>query len=196
MAEEVSIGDFAKAIAQGPEDTRLKLAQQLKKAGLYRGKVSSKFNNSMYEALISAETRRIQLATVVGAIDRFDFIDELAAEGPATDTGRVPRTTARTISAPESLFDEIDAVTEEYLGRKLPDAARKKLAQKYIAKQKAGELDVTTTYSSDGGFTQTTGGGMGPSQFFIEEISQRDEAKANKALRGYEIIMDMFGGLR
>jgi hypothetical protein len=78
----------------------------------------------------------------------------------------------------------------------LPDAAKKKLAQKYIAMQKAGQLDVTTTYSNDAGFSQTTGGGMSPTQFFIEEVSQGDEAKANKALRGYEIIMDMFGGLR
>ena len=196
MAEEVSIGDFAKAVAQSPEDVRLKLAQQLKKAGLYRGKVSGNFNNSLYEALISAETKRIQLATVVGPIDRFKFINDLAVEGAVTDTGRPPRTTARTISTPEALFDDIDAVTREYLGRELPDAAKKKLAQKYIAKQKAGQLDVTTTYSSDGGFSQTTGGGMAPSQFFIEEISQRDEAKANKALRGYEIISNMFGGLR
>jgi hypothetical protein len=129
-------------------------------------------------------------------IDRFDFIDELASEGGAGGSEKPSATTSRTISDPTSLFDEIDAVTEEYLGRKLPDAARKKLAQKYVAKQKAGELDVTTAYNTDGSFSQTTGGGMGPTQFFIEEISQRDEAKANKALKGYEIIMDMFGGLR
>jgi hypothetical protein len=66
VAEEISIGDFAKAVAQSPEDVRLKLAQQLKKANLYKGKVSSKFNNSLYEALIAAEGKRAQLAMVVG----------------------------------------------------------------------------------------------------------------------------------
>lgn len=195
MAEEISIGDFAKAVAQSPEDVRLKLANQLKKAGLYRGNVSSKFNNSLYEAIIAAEEKRAQLAMVVGPIDRFSFIDDLASEGSG-GTGKPSRTTSRTISVPEALFDDVDAVTREYLGRELPDAAKKKLAEKYIAKQKAGKLDVTTSYNADGTFSQTTGGGMGPQQFFIEEISQRDEAKANKALRGYEIISKMLGGLR
>ena len=196
MAEEVSFTDFVKAVAQSPEDVRLKLAKQLKRAGVYRGTPSAKFNNAMYEALTSAETKRVQLATIVGPIDRFNFIDDLAIEGADTGTGKAPVAVSRTISEPESLFDEIDAVTREYLGRELPDAAKKKLAKKYVAKQKAGELDVRTAYSGDGGFTQTTGGGMGPQQFFIEEISQRDEAKANKALKGYEIMMNMFGGLR
>jgi hypothetical protein len=195
VAEEISIGDFAKAVAQSPEDVRLKLANQLKKAGLYRGNVSSKFNNSLYEAIIAAEEKRVQLAMVVGPIDRFSFIDDLASEGSG-GTGKPSRTTSRTISVPEALFDDVDAVTREYLGRELPDAAKKKLAEKYIAKQKAGKLDITTSYNADGTFSQTTGGGMGPQQFFIEEISQRDEAKANKALRGYEIINEMFGGLR
>lgn len=195
MAEEISIGDFAKAVAQSPEDVRLKLANQLKKAGLYRGNVSSKFNNSLYEAIIAAEEKRAQLAMVVGPIDRFSFIDDLASEGSG-GTGKPSRTTSRTISVPEALFDDVDAVTREYLGRELPDAAKKKLAEKYIAKQKAGKLDITTSYNADGTFSQTTGGGMGPQQFFIEEISQRDEAKANKALRGYEIINEMLGGLR
>jgi hypothetical protein len=195
VAEEISIGDFAKAVAQSPEDVRLKLANQLKKAGLYRGNVSSKFNNSLYEAIIAAEEKRAQLAMVVGPIDRFSFIDDLASEGSG-GTGKPSRTTSRTISVPEALFDDVDAVTREYLGRELPDAAKKKLAEKYIAKQKAGKLDITTSYNADGTFSQTTGGGMGPQQFFIEEISQRDEAKANKALRGYEIINEMLGGLR
>jgi hypothetical protein len=195
VAEEISIGDFAKAVAQSPEDVRLKLANQLKKAGLYRGNVSSKFNNSLYEAIIAAEEKRVQLAMVVGPIDRFSFIDDLASEGSG-GTGKPSRTTSRTISVPEALFDDVDAVTREYLGRELPDAAKKKLAEKYIAKQKAGKLDITTSYNADGTFSQTTGGGMGPQQFFIEEISQRDEAKANKALRGYEIINEMLGGLR
>lgn len=195
MADEINFGDFAKAVAQSPEDVRLKLAQQLKKANLYRGNVSANFNNAMYEAITAAEAKRVQLASVVGPLDRFEFIDSLASEGGG-GTGKPSKTTSRTISRPEALFDEVDAVTEEYLGRKLPDAAKNKLAQKFIAKQKAGELDVTTTYSQDGGFSQTTGGGMSPTQFFIEEVSQGDEAKANKALRGYDIIMNMLGGLR
>lgn len=195
MAEEVPLTDFVKAVAQSPEDVRLKLAQQLKKAGLYKGTPSSKFNNAMYDALTAAETKRVQLSMVVGPIDRFNFIDELAAEGRA-GTGKPSTVTSRTISEPVELFDEINAVTKEYLGRELPEAAKRKLAKKYIAKQKAGKLDVTTTYGGDGSFRQTTGGGMSPQQFFIEEISNSDEGRANKVLQGYNILLNLFGGLR
>lgn len=195
MADEVILTDFMKAVAQSPEDTILKLAQQLKKAGLYRGEPSKIFNNAMIEALTSAETKRVELAAITGPVDRFSFINDLAKEGSA-GTGQPSRVTSRTISDPTELFDDIDSVTREYLGRELPEAAKKKLAQKYIAKQKSGELDVTTTYNTDGSFRQTTGGGVQPSQFFIEEISNNDEARANKALKGYGILMNLFGGLR
>lgn len=196
MAEEISFTDFVKAVAQSPEDVRLKLAKQLKRAGIYRGTPSNKFNNAMYEALTSAEQKRVQLAMVLGPIDRFNFIDELATEGK-TGTDKGPsRVTSRTISEPKELFDDIDAITREYLGRELPDAAKQKLAKKYITKQKSGSLDVTTSYSTDGSFRQTTGGGQTPQQFFIEEISNSDEAKANKALQGYSILLNQLGGLR
>lgn len=198
MAEEVTFTDFVKAISQSPEDTLLRLANQLKKAGLYRGKVSGKFNNAMYDALTAAETKRVQLATITGPIERFGFIDELASEGAAT-SGKAKgpsKVTSRTISEPKEFFDEIDSVTREYLGRELPAAAKKKLAEKYVARQKAGKLDVSTTYNADGSFRQTTGGGVEPTQFFIEQISNSDEARANKALKGYSILMNQLGGLR
>lgn len=196
MAEEVILTDFLKAVAQSPEDVRLKLAQQLKKAGVYRGTPTSKFNNAMIEALTSAEQKRVQIAAVVGPVDRFKFIDELAAEAKVGGKEGPSRVVSRTISEPIELFDEINAVTREYLGRELPEAAKKKLAQKYIAKQKAGKLDVATTYSQDGSFRQTTGGGATPEQFFIEEISNSDEGRANKVLQGYNILLNLFGGLR
>lgn len=185
-----------KAVAQSPEDTILKLAQQLKKAGLYRGTPSKNFNNAMVEALTNAETKRAQLAAITGPIDRFKFINDLAAEGTTKATGQPSKVTSRTVSDPTEFFDEIDAVTREYFGRELPQAAKLKLAKKRVAQEKAGKLDVTTTYSGDGSFRQTTGGGQTPTQFFIEEISNTDEARANKALKGYGILMNLFGGLR
>lgn len=185
-----------KAVSQSPEDTILKLAKQLKKAGLYRGTPSKKFNNAMVEALTSAETKRAQLAAITGPIDRFDFIRELSIEGADTGDKQPSSVTSRTVSDPTEFFDEIDAVTREYFGRELPQAAKMKLAKRRVAKEKAGEFDVTTTYNQDGSFRQTTGGGQTPSQFFIEEISNTDEARANKALKGYGILMNLFGGLR
>ena len=195
---EDSFTNFAKAIAQAAPSIREKLAQKLKEAGLYKGKVSSEFNNRLYDGLLRAEQKRVTLANFRDVSDRFAFIDELVSEREAEGgAGGGPQTvTARTISEPKELFDEIDAVTRERYGRELSNADKKRLAKKYIEMQRKGQLDVTTAYSGDGSFRQTTGGGMAPTQFFIEEISQTDEAKANKALRGYEILDDLFGGLR
>lgn len=189
---EDTFTNFAKAIAQSTPTIREKLAIQLKKAGLYKGTVSSKFDNKFYNALLAAEQKRATLAPFVDVADRFAFIDELSQEGD----GRPQSVTSRTVSEAKSLFDEIDAVTREFYGRELPEGAKKRLAKKYIAMQKKGALDVTTSYSEDGSFRQTTGGGVEPTQFFIEEISGTDEAKANKALKGYDILMGMLGGLR
>ena len=194
MAEEVTFTDFVKSIAQSPEETRLKIANQLKRAGLYKGSVSNKFNNALYDALTEAEKKRVQIAAITGPIERLGFIDELASEGRGG--GGAETVTSRVISDPGELLDEVDAVTREYLGRELPDAARKKLAEKYIAKQKSGQLDTTTAYSGDGSFRQTTGGGISPTQFFIEEISNSDEGRANKTLQGYNILLKSLGGLR
>lgn len=196
VAGEETFTAFAKALGQASPTIRAKIAQQLKDAGIYRGKVTGEFNNRFYDALIEAEKRRSELARVIDVPNRFDFIASLALEGEGSGKEGPSRVTSRTISEPKELFDDIDAVTREFLGRELPDAAKKKLAKKYIARQKAGKLDVTTTYSEDGSFRQTTGGGVTPQQFFIEEISETDEAKANKALRGYEILDGILGGLR
>lgn len=196
MAEEVTFTDFVKAISQSPEDVRLRLAKQLKRAGLYSGTPSGKFNNAMYDALTKAETKRVQLATITGPLDRFNFIDDLAAEGRTGGKKGPSKVTSRTISRPEEYFDEIDAVTREELGRELSTAGKRRLAKKRIELEKAGEFDVTTTYNADGSFRQTTGGGMTPQQFFIEEVSNSDEARANKVLQGYSILLNLFGGLR
>jgi len=194
---EDTFTNFAKAIAQAPATTREKLAIQLKKAGLYKGKVSSKFDNKFYNALLAAEQKRATLAPFIDVADRYDFIEELALEGTEVSGDDRPQSvTSRTVSEAKSLFDEIDAVTRSDLGRELSAKAKKQLANKFIALQKKGALDVTTVYNQDGSFRQTTGGGIEPAQFFIEEIAKTDEAKANKALKGYDILMGMLGGLR
>ena len=193
---EDTFTNFAKAIAQSTPTIREKLAIQLKKAGLYKGTVSSKFDNKFYNALLAAEQKRATLAPFVDVADRFAFINELSQEGDTEGDGRPQSVTSRTVSEAKDLFDEIDAVTRSDLGRELSAKAKKQLANKFIALQKKGALDVTTSYSEDGSFRQTTGGGVEPTQFFIEEISGTDEAKANKTLKGYDILMGMLGGLR
>ena len=74
VAGEDTFTAFAKGLSQASPTIRAKIAQQLKDAGIYRGKVSGEFNNRFYDALIEAEKRRAELATVIDVPDRYDFI--------------------------------------------------------------------------------------------------------------------------
>ena len=86
-AEETNFQSFATAISKIDANTRLKIAEQLKKAGLYRGTVSNKFNNALYDALLAAEEKRAKLATVTEVPGRLEFIQSLAVEGEGGGTG-------------------------------------------------------------------------------------------------------------
>ena len=50
---------FAKGIAQAPPTVREKLAAQLKRAGLYKGKISSEFDNKFYDAEMTIGTSKL-----------------------------------------------------------------------------------------------------------------------------------------
>ena len=55
MAEEITLEQFAKNIAGSTDAARLALAEQLKAANLWEGKVSSKFDIRYYNALVRLE---------------------------------------------------------------------------------------------------------------------------------------------
>ena len=51
MAEPDSIDDFIQVMNKASESTRASIAQQLKDAGFYKGKVTGKFDVKLYTAL-------------------------------------------------------------------------------------------------------------------------------------------------
>ena len=53
MAEPDSIDDFIQVMNKASESTRASIAQQLKDAGFYKGKVTGKFDQKLYVALKS-----------------------------------------------------------------------------------------------------------------------------------------------
>ena len=59
MANDITLALFAKDVANGSKEARLALAQQLKKAGLWTGEVSSNFDMKYYETLAKLEEKLI-----------------------------------------------------------------------------------------------------------------------------------------
>lgn len=183
---------FAKALSQASPTIRAKIAQQLKDAGIYRGKVSGEFNNRLYDALIQAEQKRAQLATVVDVPNRFDFIASLALEGDGDGAG-IGISESLRISTPEQIKPLVDAVIMDQLGRKATDAEIKRYT-KMIRKAQKTTPTVTTTKKVGDRVITTTTGGFDSGQYLIDQIAGTDEAKANRVLGLYETFINALGG--
>lgn len=193
----LTITEYLKVLDKSPESVILKLAKQLKAAGLYKGTPTGKINNSFIDAVVKADEKRVQLVAIKGEIDRTDFITQLALQGTGTGTGAGgPSTTrARSITSKTKGASTLDAIGQELLGRQLTDAEKAKYLKMLNAEEVKASSDTVTKYSAAGDMSTTTTG-LDKEQFLIEKISGTDEAKANKVLDAYTTVVNMLGGLR
>ena len=195
MAEEVTLEVFAKDVANGSAEARLALAQQLKAAGLWSGKVSSTFNVKYYNSLVKLEEQyksQVALNEIIGSttpVKRFDVLTAAIAEG---GTGGGSTSTTQTyITSPSQTAKLLDSVAEDLLGRKLTPAERKKYT-KIVNTQQKKQPSVRV----DGEGFSTTTGGVDEEQFLTDQLSQTAEAKTYQASDAYTILMQELGGLR
>lgn len=188
-----TLTQFLQSLADANDQQRLTIANQLKKAGYYKGKATGAFNAKLVTAVTNAEQEIAMLKPFVGDIDRFDFYVKKASEvGAGEGEGRVTR--QRYISTEQTISRTLDDIAKDLLGRTLSDKEKAKYSKRLMAEQKKASSDVVTSYT-EGGMATTTGG-LDEGQFLVDQISQSDEAKANRALRGYDIMLNMLGGLR
>jgi histidyl-tRNA synthetase len=197
MAEQ-TFDIFVQTVYKGSPEQRLALAQKLKDAGLYTGKVSANFDTKYYTALTKLEAAYQQQAAIdkiTGATvtpGRYDILTNLLAEGADTGNGGGPTTTTQTyITSPSQTAKLLNTVAEDLLGRKLTKAEQSKYTKLVNAQQKK-QPSVQTTGK---GFTSTRGG-IDESQFITEQIGATAEAKTNRATDAYSIMMQELGGLR
>jgi hypothetical protein len=196
MAEEVTVDVFAKDVAAGSEPARLALAQQLKNAGLWTGKVSAKFDMKFYTALVKLDLKykeQIALNKVLGvttAPTRYDVLASLREDGGGDGSG--PKTTRQTyVTSPTQTAKLLDTVAQDLLGRNLTKAEKAKYTSLINAEQKR-QPAVQTTGT---GFT-TTQGGVDEEQFLTEKLQATGEAKNYRATDAYTVMMQELGGLR
>jgi len=190
VAGEDTFTAFAKGLSQASPTIRAKIAQQLKDAGIYRGKVSGEFNNRFYDALIQAEKKRAELATVIDVPDRFNFIAGLAIEGDGDGGPSV--TESLTLLTDDKAKALIDAVIQDQLGRKANDAEVARYT-KLVRKAQKASPTVTTAQKVGGRTKVTTTGGFDAGQYLLDQVSGTDEGKANKVLGFYETFMRALG---
>jgi hypothetical protein len=187
---------FVQDIFKASPEARLALAQQLKSAKLYTGKVSANIDTKYYTALTKLEAayqQQVAINKIVGAntaLRRYDILSSILADGGADDGA--PKTTRQTyITSPTQTAKLLDTVAEDLLGRKLTKAEKNKYTQLINSEQKKQPSMVT----SGKGFS-TTRGGVDEQQLLTEKIGATAEAKTNRATDAYAVMMQELGGLR
>ena len=197
MAEpDTSFDDFINGLSKSSPALRLKIAQQLKDAGIYKGKVTDKFDTKLYNALVEASQGykgENLFAQKFGTptISPIAYLEQIGMEGAETGTG-APKTTTQTyITSPTQTAKLLDTVAEDLLGRKLTKAEKNKYTQLINAEQRR-QPSVNT---SGKGFS-TTRGGVDEQQFIEEKIAGTAEAKTNRATDAYAVMMQELGGLQ
>lgn len=197
MAEEITLDVFAKDVANGTDAARLALAQQLKEAGLWTGKVSSVFNTKYYTALVKLDQKlkeQLALNKIIGVATtptRYDILASLRAEGGDEGTAG-PTTTRQTyVTSPTQTAKLLDTVAQDLLGRNLTKAEKAKYTRLINAEQKR----QPSVNVSGAGFSTTTGG-VDEEQFVTEKLQATGEAKNYRATDAYTVMMQELGGLR
>jgi hypothetical protein len=194
-SSEVAFDVFVKGISEASDDARLALAQRLKDAGIWTGKISSKFNIKYYTALAKLEEKyqgQVAVDKIVGATTpaaRYDVLADLISDGDG-DGG--PKTTKQTyVTSASQTAKILNAVAVDLLERDLTKAEQAKYLKMINAEQRRQPAVQTT----GDGFT-TTMGGVDEQQLITEKLQATSEAKNVRATDAYTVLMKEFGGLR
>lgn len=194
-SSEIAFDVFVKGISQASNDARLALAQRLKDAGIWTGKVSSKFDLKYYTALAKLEEKyqgQVALDKMVGATTptaRYDVLADIIANG---DEDGGPKTTKQTyVTSASQTAKLLNAVAVDLLERNLTKAEQ----AKYLKMINAEQRRQPSVQTSGDGFT-TTIGGVDEQQLITEKLQATSEAKNVRATDAYTVLMKEFGGLR
>jgi hypothetical protein len=193
-SSEVAFDVFVKNISQASDEARLALAERLKEAGIWKGKVSSNFDLKYYTALAKLEEKyqgQIALDKMVGAAvptGRYDVLTSIISEGGEDDG---PTTTTQTyVTSASQTAKLVNAIASDLLERDLTKAEQ----AKYLKMINAEQRKQPSVQTSGKGFV-TTQGGVDEQQFITEKLQATDEAKTVRATDAYTILMKELGGL-
>lgn len=194
-SSEVAFDVFVKNISQASNEARLALAERLKEAGIWKGKVSSKFDLKYYTALAKLEEKyqgQVALDKMVGATaptQRYDVLTDIISGGGEDDDG--PTTTRQTyVTSASQTAKLLNTIAVDLLERNLTKAEQ----AKYLKMINAEQRKQPTVQTAGKGFV-TTKGGVDEQQFITEKLEATSEAKNVRATDAYTILMKELGGL-
>lgn len=176
---------------------RLQVANLLKRANYYSGKVTDDFLR-LQDAVVRAEQDLAKIAPYEPGLDRNTFYFKRAKEVDALGGGEDggPKTYVdRSIASETQAAAIIDAIEQDFPFLELTAKQRKKYMNMLRKEQAKPSSATRTTISGDGVQSRVTTGGLDEEQFLVEKISNSDAGRAAKVVQGYDILTKMLGGL-
>lgn len=201
MAEAATLTLFAQDVARGSKESRLALAKNLKRAGLWEGEVSGEFTTAYLNALTKLEIkvqeqRKLDIITKSTPTPRLDVLAKLLSS-PVTDSGtgsqRVPSRSA-SYDRPEIGTTQAIAnvASQRFRGRDADPAEIKEIHEKYLKFAAKNPTSSSTSMA----VTDATGAvvanqstsvstGTSESDFISNLMNGSAEAKAYNAASTY-----------
>jgi hypothetical protein len=172
---------------------------KLYKAGLLR--TNKNVSTDVYLAALDAAAAEYTVAQVNAykqeGVKEFSTIDAYltARKSPGTGLGGTKTRTNITEYSDSDLKKIINAISQDFNGRDANSQEINKLIPVINEKLKKNPDLVSTTTDAEGNVIRTkTKTGLNVEQFLIDEISQKDEAKANQVLGYYNVFKQSIGG--
>lgn len=172
-----------------PKETRVAIAAALKQLG-YKGISSSgAVTPDLISALGEAKAAKPYWDTIYGNQDLITYLqNRISAEGGSAGGGGSRTVVSRTQINDTDAAALVTAVMQDVVGRGPTEAELAKYRKAIRSAQASNP--VSTTYS---GSNTSTSGGLNKQQFLIEQLSQSDEARANKVLSFYDTFKQALG---
>lgn len=192
----IDLTSYLRNLYDADPKIKLQVANLLKRAGYYEGKVTTDFIK-LQDSIVRAETDLAKIAPYEPTLDRNTFYvkQAKAREEAGGGTGDGPRTYVDTsISSETGAARVLDAIQQDFPFLELTAKQRKKYID-MVRKEQAKASSATRVTVSEDGTQRVTRGGLDEEQFLLEKISKSNPGRAAKVIEGYDIITKMLGGI-
>jgi hypothetical protein len=192
----IDLTSYLRNLYEADPKVKLQVANLLKRAGYYTGKVTTDFIR-LQDSIVKAEGDLAKISPYEPNLDRNTFYVQQAKAREAAGgggEGKPDTIVSRTISSETGAARILEAIEQDFPFLELTAKQRKKYIDMVRKEQAKGSSATTTTYSEDGS-QRVTRGGIDEEQFLIEKISDSNPGRASKVIEGYDILTKLLGGI-
>lgn len=193
----IDLTSYLRNLYEADPKIRLQVANLLKGAGYYEGKVTDDFLR-LQDAVVKAEVDVAKIAPYEPGLDRNTFYArqrKARQEAGLGGEGGTRTYIDTAISSETQAARILDAIQDDFPFLELTAKQRKKYINMVRQEQAKASSATRTTITGEDVQSRVTRGGLDEEQFLIEKISQSNPGRAAKVVEGYDILTKMLGGI-